>query len=147
MSQVLPDDLLKFGLIPEFIGRLPIVAALAGLTAEVMKRIFSEPRNSIYKQYQRIFELENVKLKFTEDAIDKIAEMAIKREAGARGLRSIVEHIMMDLMYEIPSRTDIEQIVITPAAIEKKDQAVYIFKKDPKKSKVPVPAVQQEKGA
>jgi len=147
MSQVLPDDLLKFGLIPEFIGRLPIVASLSGLTVEVLKRIFVEPRNSIYKQYQRIFELENVKLKFTDDAIDRIAELAIKREAGARGLRSIVEQIMMELMYEIPSRTDIEQIVITPGVIEKNDQAVYIFKKDTKKAKLPAGGIQQEKGA
>ncbi len=141
LGNVLPDDLLKFGLIPEFVGRLPIIATLHDLDVETLKRIFNEPKNSIYRQYQRLFELENVKLKFTDEAITKIAELALKREAGARGLRSIVEHVMMDLMYDIPSRTDIDQVVITPGVIEKNDAPVFIFKKDkdarPPREKVP----------
>ncbi|PKL29818.1 MAG: ATP-dependent Clp protease ATP-binding subunit ClpX, partial [Spirochaetae bacterium HGW-Spirochaetae-10] len=112
------------------IGRLPVVATLAELDVETMKTIFTEPKNSIYKQYQRIFEMEDVKLKFTEEAIDAIAKKAIEREAGARGLRSIVEHIMMDLMFEIPSREDVEQVIITPGVIEKQEGPVLIYRKE-----------------
>ena len=137
VSKVIPDDLMKFGLIPEFVGRLPIVATLDGLDVETLKRIFREPKNSIQKQYQRIFELEGVKLKFTDDSITQIAELAIKREAGARGLRSIVEQVMMDLMYEVPSRDDVDQIVITPGVIESNDQPVITLRKDPKKKDKP----------
>ncbi len=135
MANVLPEDLMKFGLIPEFVGRLPIIATLDNLDVDTLKKIFIEPKNSIYRQYQRIFELENVKMKFTDDTITKIAELAIKREAGARGLRSIVEKVMMDLMYEIPSRNDVEQIVITPGVIENSDEPVLIFKKESKQSR------------
>lgn len=131
LKQVIPDDLMKYGLIPEFVGRLPILSTLDDLDVDTLKRIFIEPKNSIMRQYQRIFEIENVKLKFTDEAITKIAELAIKREAGARGLRSIVEHIMMELMYDVPSRTDIDQVVITPGVIEKNDDPVIIFKKEP----------------
>jgi len=135
LSKVLPDDLLKFGLIPEFVGRLPIIATLNDLDVETLKRIFHEPKNSIYRQYQRIFEMENVKLKFTDDAITKIAELAIKREAGARGLRSIVEHVMMELMYDIPSRKDVDQVAITPGVVENNDTPVIIYKKDARNGK------------
>lgn len=135
LSRVLPDDLMKYGLIPEFIGRLPITATLDDLDVDTLKKIFYEPKNSIYRQYQAIFEMENVKLRFTDDAITAIAELAIKRESGARGLRSIVEKIMMDLMYDIPSRNDIEQIVITPAVINSEEDPVMIYKKDSRASK------------
>lgn len=135
LAHVLPDDLMKFGLIPEFVGRLPIVATLQDLDVETLRRIFTEPRNAIIKQYQKIFELEGVKLKFTDEAITRIADMAIKREAGARGLRSIVEHQMMDLMYEIPSRDDVDQIVITPSVIESGEPPVLMYKKDKDKEK------------
>ncbi|MBL8018956.1 MAG: ATP-dependent Clp protease ATP-binding subunit ClpX [Leptospirales bacterium] len=130
MGQVLPDDLMKFGLIPEFVGRLPIIATLQDLDVETLRRIFTEPKNSLLKQYQRIFEIEGVKLKITDEAITRIAELAIKREAGARGLRSIVEHQMMDLMYDIPSRDDVEQVVITPGTIEKGEEPVLMLKKE-----------------
>ncbi|MBW7858284.1 MAG: ATP-dependent Clp protease ATP-binding subunit ClpX [Leptonema sp. (in: Bacteria)] len=130
LQYVQPDDLMKFGLIPEFVGRLPVVATLSELDVETMKSIFMEPKNSIYRQYLRIFEMENVKLKFTDEAIDLIAKKAIEREAGARGLRSIVEQIMMDLMFEIPSRDDVEQVLITPDVIEKKESPVLVFRKD-----------------
>ena len=130
LADIVPDDLMKYGLIPEFVGRLPILSTLNDLDVDSLKVIFREPKNSIMRQYQRIFEIENVKLKFTDDAILKIAELAIKREAGARGLRSIVENIMMDLMYEIPSRNDVDQVVITPGVIEKNDKPVLIFKKE-----------------
>lgn len=98
MEQVIPEDLIKFGLIPEFIGRLPIVATLQELNVDMLRQIFREPKNSVLKQYTRLLELENVKLTFHDEAIDKIAELAIKRESGARGLRAIVENIMLDLM-------------------------------------------------
>lgn len=135
LSKVIPDDLLKYGLIPEFIGRLPILATLNELDIDTLKQIFMEPKNSIYKQYQRIFELEGVKLKFSDEAVQKIADMALKREAGARGLRSIVEHIMMDLMFELPSRDDVEQVVITPGVVENREQPLLIVKKEAKASK------------
>ncbi|HMX56652.1 MAG TPA: ATP-dependent Clp protease ATP-binding subunit ClpX [Leptospiraceae bacterium] len=135
LANVLPDDLMKFGLIPEFVGRLPIVATLQDLDVETLKKIFMEPRNSLLKQYQKIFEIEGVKLKFTDEAITRIAELAIKREAGARGLRSIVEHQMMDLMYDIPSRDDVESVAITPGVIESGDSPVLSFKKEGAKEK------------
>lgn len=134
MEQILPDDLMKYGLIPEFVGRLPIVAALDNLDVDTLKSIFTEPKNSLLKQYQKIFELENVKLKFTDDAIIRIAQMAIKREAGARGLRSIVENVMMELMYSIPSRDDVEEVVITPGVIENSDSPVFALKKEGRNS-------------
>lgn len=130
LKYVQPDDLMKFGLIPEFVGRLPVIATLDELDVATMKKIFTEPKNSIYKQYQRIFEMEDVKLKFTDEAINAIATKAIAREAGARGLRSIVEHIMMDLMFEIPSRKDVEQVIITPGVIEKQEGPVLIYRKE-----------------
>ncbi len=130
LAHVQPDDLMKYGLIPEFVGRLPIVATLNDLDAATLQQIFTEPKNAIAKQYSRIFEMENVKLKFTDEAVVKIAEQAIKREAGARGLRSIVENIMMDLMYEVPSRSDVDQIVITPGVVENSDPPAIILKKD-----------------
>ncbi len=134
LANTIPDDLMKYGLIPEFVGRLPIIATLNDLDVETLRRIFYEPKNSLFRQYQKLFELEGVKLKFTDEAITKVAELAIKREAGARGLRSIIEQVMMDLMYSIPSRTDVEEVVITPAVIENNDQPVLVLKKDaPKK--------------
>lgn len=133
LSQVLPDDLMKYGLIPEFIGRLPILSHLNDLDVESLRKIFTEPKNALLKQYQRLFEMENVKIKFTDEAVSAIAEMAIERDAGARGLRSIIEHTMMELMYQIPSRDDVEEIVITPGVIKNSDQPVMVLKKDKKK--------------
>ncbi|MBX7058266.1 MAG: ATP-dependent Clp protease ATP-binding subunit ClpX [Leptospirales bacterium] len=137
LQHVIPDDLMKYGLIPEFVGRLPILATLNDLDVETLKRIFSEPRNSLFRQYQKLFEIEGVRLKFTDEAITRIAELAIQREAGARGLRSIIEHIMMELMYSIPSRSDVEEVVITPGVIENNDQPVLALKKEGVRSKEP----------
>ena len=106
LKNVIPDDLLKYGLIPEFVGRLPILATLEEADVNTLKQIFTEPKNAIMKQFAKIFELENVTLKFTDGAINAVATKAIKRESGARGLRAIVEDIMMDLMFQIPSRED-----------------------------------------
>jgi ATP-dependent Clp protease ATP-binding subunit ClpX len=112
------QDLLKFGLIPEFVGRLPVVVSLHELTEEVLVRILSEPRNALAKQYKKLFELDNVELEFNEDALASIARLAIERKTGARGLRSIIEKVMMDIMYDIPSRDDVKKCVITKETIE-----------------------------
>ncbi|AAN49757.1 ATP-dependent Clp protease ATP-binding subunit ClpX [Leptospira interrogans] len=132
MEQVIPEDLIKFGLIPEFIGRLPIVATLQELNVDMLRQIFREPKNSVLKQYTRLLELENVKLTFHDEAIDKIAELAIKRESGARGLRAIVENIMLDLMFDIPSRKDIEEVIITAEVIANRVAPTLILKKESK---------------
>ncbi len=110
---LIPDDLLKFGLIPEFVGRIPVVAALDALDNTALKRILVEPKNAIMKQYQQLLKLDNVELILDTDAANVIAEEAIKRKMGARGLRSIVEEIMTDIMYEAPSRSDMKKVVIT----------------------------------
>ena len=118
MQRIIPEDLLKFGLIPEFIGRLPILSALEKLTEEDLVRILTEPKNALVKQYSRLLELDNVKLKFDKDALKKIASLAIERNTGARGLRSIVENTMRDVMFEIPSRTDVSQVVINQKSVD-----------------------------
>ena len=128
-EQVQPEDLIKFGLIPEFIGRLPVVAALHELDETALVRVLTEPKNALTKQYQRYFEMENVKLKFTPEALKAVAQEAIKRQSGARGLRSILEEVMMDLMYEIPSRKDIKEVVITEGVILKREDPILVYQK------------------
>lgn len=112
-QEMLPQDLLKFGLIPEFIGRLPIVATLKDLDKEALVKILVEPKNALSKQYKKLFELDNVELEFENDALDAIVDKAIERKTGARGLRSIIEEIMRDIMFEIPSNSNIEKCIIT----------------------------------
>jgi len=119
LKHVHPDDLIGYGLIPEFVGRLPVVAPLHDLDKEALKRILIEPKNALVKQYQKIFELEGAELEFTKEAIGEIAEEATSRHTGARGLKSILEGFMLDLMYDIPSRQDISKIVVTPDVIKK----------------------------
>ena len=118
-DQLLPDDLMKFGLIPEFIGRLPIAVGLNDLKKEELKRIITEPKNSITKQYAALFKMDNVDLFFDDDAIDAIAEKAIAQKTGARGLRNIVENLISDAMYELPSRSDITTLHITKEDVER----------------------------
>ena len=120
LPQVLPEDLLKFGLIPEFVGRLPVVTSLTNLSEDDMVRILNEPKNSLIKQYKKIFSMDNVELVFKKDALRSIAELALKRGTGAKGLRSIMEEIMLEVMFEIPSRQDIKKCVITKDVVEKK---------------------------
>jgi len=108
-----PEDLIRFGLIPEFVGRLPVIATLHELDEDALVQILTKPKNALVRQYQRLFEFENVKLEFSEDALGSIARQAIVRKAGARGLRSILEHIMLDVMYEIPSQSNIKKCIIT----------------------------------
>ena len=128
-EQVQPEDLIKFGLIPEFIGRLPVVAALHELDEASLVRVLTEPKNALTKQYQRYFEMENVKLKFTPESLQAVSKEAIKRQSGARGLRSILEEVMMELMYEIPSRRDIKEVVITEDVITKREEPILVYQK------------------
>ncbi|MDR2565050.1 MAG: ATP-dependent Clp protease ATP-binding subunit ClpX [Bifidobacteriaceae bacterium] len=118
-EDVRPEDLLKFGLIPEFIGRMPVVATVSPLNQESLQRILTEPRNALIKQYQRMFELDDVLLEFTEDAVEAIAEQAMARGTGARGLRAIMEEILQPLMFDVPSREDIARVVIDRGVVEK----------------------------
>ena len=113
LRQTQPQDLIKYGLIPEFVGRVPVVATLGQLDIDALKQILTQPRNSLVKQYQKLFELEGVKLTFTEDAVEEIAAQAQDRDLGARGLRMILEDIMLDLMYTVPSQDDVKEIVIS----------------------------------
>jgi len=123
-ENVLPEDLIKYGLIPELIGRLPIITALHGLDEEAMVKILTEPKNSLVKQYKKYFEMEDVKLSFDDDAITEIAKLALKRKIGARGLRSIIENVMLDLMYEIPSMEKVSEVRITKEAVEDKEKVI-----------------------
>ncbi|WP_324822502.1 ATP-dependent Clp protease ATP-binding subunit ClpX [Sinanaerobacter sp. ZZT-01] len=118
LKKVQPEDLLKFGLIPEFIGRLPVMVTLEELTRDALVRIIREPKNAILKQYKKLFEFDDVELEIEEDAIMRVAEKAIERKTGARGLRSILEQVMTDIMYEIPSRNDIRKCIITKGTID-----------------------------
>ena len=125
MAHVLPEDLVKYGLIPEFIGRLPVAATLDPLTKNDLIHVLMEPKNSLVKQYQRLFSLDgNVDLTFTDDALDAIASEAILRGTGARALRSIIEEVMQDIMFEVPSRRDVRRVVITADTIRKKSQPI-----------------------
>ena len=117
LSQLIPEDLLKFGLIPEFIGRLPVLASLEQLSENALVRILTEPKNALVKQYEKMIELDNVKLTFEDEALVEIAKLAIIRKTGARGLRSIIESLMLDVMYELPSREDIIECVITAETV------------------------------
>jgi ATP-dependent Clp protease ATP-binding subunit ClpX len=114
---VQPEDLLKFGMIPEFIGRLPVIATLAELDESSLVKILAEPKNALIKQYQKLFEYENVKLRFTDEALRTIAREALKSKTGARGLRSILEKAMLDIMYDLPSIPDLKEVVITEEVI------------------------------
>jgi ATP-dependent Clp protease ATP-binding subunit ClpX len=122
-----PEDLLKFGLIPEFVGRLPVVATLEDLDEESLVKILIEPKNALVKQYQRLFEMEDTKLAFSDDALHAIARKAIARKTGARGLRSIMESILLDTMYELPSQEGAEEVVVNGEVVEGRAQPLYIY--------------------
>lgn len=133
-SQVIPDDLLKYGLIPEFVGRIPVLATLDLLDEESLVRILTEPKNSLVKQYTKLFEYDDTKLEFEPEALSAIAKKAIDRNTGARGLRSIIEHSLMETMYEIPSLENVEKVVVTKECIEDKDVKPSIIYKDPRQA-------------
>ncbi|HLS65760.1 MAG TPA: ATP-dependent protease ATP-binding subunit ClpX [Pseudogracilibacillus sp.] len=117
LARVLPEDLLSYGLIPEFIGRLPVIASLKPLDEDALMQILTKPKNALVKQYQKLFQMDDVELEFEEEALIEIAKSAMERKTGARGLRSIIENIMLDIMFEVPSRTDIEKCVITKETV------------------------------
>ena len=129
LAEVQPEDLLKYGLIPELIGRLPVVATLHELDEEALIRILVEPKNALLRQYQKFFEFEGVKLTFTEDAIQAVAQEAVRRDSGARGLRAILEDIMLDLMYEIPSQTGVAEVVINREVVVERRRPILLYKK------------------
>lgn len=120
MQQIIPEDLLKFGLIPEFIGRLPILTALEQLTEEDLVRILTEPKNALVKQYAKLLQMDGIKLSFEPTALKEVARLAIERHTGARGLRSIIENTMRDIMFEAPSRDDITEIVVDQSSVDGK---------------------------
>ncbi|MEK5331954.1 MULTISPECIES: ATP-dependent protease ATP-binding subunit ClpX [unclassified Lysinibacillus] len=122
MAKLIPEDLLKFGLIPEFIGRLPVLASLEQLNEAALVQILTEPKNALAKQYQKMLELDGVELEFDEGALSEIAKEAIERKTGARGLRSIIESTMLDVMYELPSRDDVKKCIITAKTITEKEK-------------------------
>ena len=127
ISDVEPQDLLKFGLIPEFVGRLPVVATLNDLNIDAMIQILTEPKNALVKQFKKLFELENVKLTFTEEALKRIAKKAIKRKTGARALRSILEKILLDSMFDLPSLHSVEEVVVNEDAVDKDSEPLLIY--------------------
>jgi len=127
MNLVQPEDLIKFGLIPEFIGRIPITATLNELSLEALVRILTEPKNALVKQYRKLFELENVTLNFADKALMAVAENALARKSGARGLRAILESVMLDIMYDIPSNPDIQECVINEEVITKNESPLLIY--------------------
>ena len=129
LGQVQPQDLIRYGLIPEFVGRLPVIGLLGELDNEALVKILTEPRNALTKQYQRIFEYEDVTLTFTKDALEAIAEQALARKIGARGLRLILEDLMLDLMYQLPSQNNITECVITREVVENKVAPIILMEK------------------
>jgi ATP-dependent Clp protease ATP-binding subunit ClpX len=130
LKEVQPEDLLKFGLIPEFIGRLPVIATLSELRLEALVDILKKPKNALLKQYQKLFEFENVKLRFTEGALTSIAKEAIKRKSGARGLRAIMENTMLDVMYELPSQPNIRECIISEEVVLNHESPILLYEKE-----------------
>ena len=130
LSQVQPEDLLKFGLIPEFIGRLPIVATLHELNEEALIDILTKPKNSLVKQYQKLFEMDGVKLKFTKGALTAVARQALERNSGARGLRAILEAAMLDIMYDVPSKAGIKEVVVSEDVVVKHEAPLIVYTKE-----------------
>lgn len=129
LAEVQPEDLIKFGMIPEFVGRIPVVATLDELTEEELVMILVEPRNALVKQYQKLFEMENVRLRFADGALRAIARKALERKSGARGLRAIMENIMLDVMYEIPSISGVKECIVNEDAVLKNERPMFIYER------------------
>jgi ATP-dependent Clp protease ATP-binding subunit ClpX len=135
-AQVRPEDLVKFGLIPEFIGRLPLIASVNKLDNEALVQILTEPRNALVKQYQKLFEIDGVELEFTDDAITAIADKAMERGTGARGLRAIIEEVLLNVMYDVPSREDVAKVVVTGEVVSDNVNPTLVPREiEPKKKK------------
>lgn len=124
-----PEDLIKYGMIPEFVGRLPVVATLDELNEDQLVKILVEPKNALTKQYERLLALDNVKLRFTEGALRAIARRAIERKTGARGLRAILEEIMLEIMYEVPSKKNVRECIINEEVVTRKERPILIYEK------------------
>jgi len=127
LAEVAPEDLLRFGLIPEFVGRLPVIATLGDLDEEALIEILTKPKNALIKQYQRLFDMEDVKLTFTEDALEAVAEKAIARKTGARGLRSIMEEILLESMFDLPSMDGVDEAIVNREVVEGRAQPLYAY--------------------
>jgi ATP-dependent Clp protease ATP-binding subunit ClpX len=135
-AEVMPEDLMKFGLIPEFIGRLPVIATVEKLNREALVAILTEPRNALVKQYQKLFELDGVELEFTSDAVDAVADLAMMRGTGARGLRAIIEEVLLHVMYDVPSREDVAKVVVTGEVVSDNVNPTLVPRdEEPKKRK------------
>ncbi len=134
LREVKPEDLIKFGLIPEFLGRLPVIATLEELSAESLVRILTEPKNALIKQYKKLFEIEGVNLRLTDAALSAIADEALKRKSGARGLRAILESCMLEIMYEIPSKQDVKECVIGEEVVLKKEEPILLYEPSKKQA-------------
>ncbi len=130
LEQVQPEDLLKFGLIPEFIGRLPVLATLHELDEAALVDILTKPRNSLQRQYQKLFEMDGVKLKFTRGALSAVAREALERKSGARGLRAIIENCMLDIMYEVPSKSGVKEVIINEDVVTKREPPLIVYQKE-----------------
>ena len=125
-ADVMPEDLLKFGMIPEFIGRLPVVTSVEKLDKAALMQILTEPKNALVRQYERLFDLDDVELEFNPDALEAIAELALKRGTGARGLRAIMESVLLTVMYEVPSRLDVAKVIVTKECIQDGAEPTFI---------------------
>ena len=134
LKDVEPEDLVKYGLIPEFVGRLPVVATLEELDKEALVQILQEPKNALIKQYQRLFEIEEVELEFREEAIEAIAELAMKRKTGARGLRTVLEKTLLDSMFDIPSMEDVKRVIVDEAAVKGDSKPFLVYDSESKKA-------------
>ena len=130
LKKVEAEDLLRFGLIPELIGRLPVVATLDDLDKDMLVQILKEPKNALTRQYQRLLELDGVDLRFTEEALDSVADEALDKKTGARGLRGIVESAMLEVMYEVPGEEGVEEVIVNEQAIQKKEAPLIVMSKD-----------------
>ena len=134
LAQVQPEDLLKFGMIPEFVGRVPVLATLDELDEPALVAILTEPKNSLMKQYQKLLAMEGVKLRFTEGALKAIAKKAVQRKTGARGLRAILEDVMLDLMYDVPSQTNVKEVIINEEVILSRESPIMLYEKEEKEA-------------
>jgi len=133
LQSIEPEDLIKFGLIPEFVGRLPIIATLSELNEEALIQVLTEPKNALIKQYSKLFEMENVNLEFRDEAVKAIAHKAMERKTGARGLRSILEHILLDTMYELPTAKGLQKVVIDESVVKGESKPLLIYEKEKQK--------------
>jgi len=131
LAKVLPEDLLRYGLIPEFVGRLPVITTLEALDESALKQILTEPKNALVKQYQRLLDMDSVELEFADEALTEIAKEAIKRNTGARGLRAIIEGIMLEVMYELPARTDVKRCIVTRETVVNREEPILVVDSEP----------------